>query len=317
MEQLKLNNEYFNHPIFHKKLLHLNTPAMKNLHDELHHWLWTGSTGGLIPGTSRVGKTTAILAVSDELYTRGKIKIPVYYISIPDRDQHNISSIFKLLCFNENLRVKSHDSADNLSNRFIHYIADKAVERNCQDAVLVVDEMQRLRVKQFNAFAEIYDKLLLLDINLTVIFIANDPEVWQLVELIEEPKYAHIHGRFFMQGLSFKGLTSAADVKVCLNQYDTLRYPKDGLTYTEYFLPKAIETNWKLSSLSNDMWRVFREYQKQYKLESWGMKYFTVSVNTLLSDMLPEYGIDNFDDEMMHECIRLSKIIPSLVRPVK
>lgn len=312
-----LNTDFYDHPVFHPKPSFLETPAMKKLSDDVHRMLWTGATGGLITGTPRVGKSTAVQKLATRLYTRGRIPIPGYYVSIPRRDQHTITHVFRQLCYSVDLRVKKHDVADELSDRFVHYVADKAVEKNCEHAVLLVDEMQRLWLEQFDAFAELYDKLELLDIFLTVIFIGNDPECWLLVEKIEGPEYAHIHGRFFTQGFTFQGLTSKEQVKACLSQYDELRFPENGPTYTEYFLPKEVKKGWRLKSLSDDIWRVFSNYKKNYKVESWGMKYFSATINTLLSDFLPRYGIEALDDDMVHECIRISGLIPSLVRPVK
>jgi len=307
----------FDHPVLEPLRLRFETPAMKQLSEELHRWLWTGATGGLIYGTSRVGKSIAVQMLATQLYTRGKVKIPVYYFSLHGRDQRTITSVFRNLCYDANLRVTNRDPADHLSDRFVHYIADKAVEANCRNAILIVDEMQRLRLNQFDPFAELYDKLLLLDISLTVIFVGNDPECWTLVEQIENPKYAHIRGRFFTQGIQFLGLTSEKQVKSCLSKYDKLRYPENGPTYVEYFLPEATRKGWCLASLSGEFWRVFREYQRNYHIESWGMKFFTSATNTLLSDYLVRYGIDNFDDDIMHECIRISGLIPNLVKPAK
>ena len=315
MGKAKIN--YFDHPVFDEKRLHLITPAMSKLLEEVLRWLWTGATGGLIIGMSRVGKTTALLDLIPKLYTRGKVQIPTYYISIPTRDKSTIASLFRELCYSVNLRVTNYDRPADLSDRYVHFISDQLVMKKCKSAVLIVDEAQRLIPIQFNAFAELYDKLLRMDITLTVIFAANDPECWSLIEAIEEPHYAHIHGRFFTQGTRFLGITSKDEVKYCLTQYDTLRYPVKGPTYTEYFLPEAFQNGWRLAMLSNDLWRVFREYQKNYHIKSWGMKYFTSVTNTLLTDFLPRCDLENINDDVIHEYFKISGLIPSLVRPVK
>jgi hypothetical protein len=103
----------------------------------------------------------------------------------------------------------------------------------------------------------------------------------------------------------------------CLIQYDQLRYPDDGPTYTEYFLSEAIKQGWKLSTVSEDLWRIFRDYQRQYKIDSWGMQYFLVTVNTLLTDFLPTHGVEHINDDMIHESVRVSGLIPSLIKPFK
>lgn len=306
--------DYYDHPVFHPNRLRLETPAMKRIGEEVHRWLWTGATGGAIIGAARVGKTTALRALVSQLRTRGNEPIPSHYVTIPNRDQRTILSIFRQLCLSAKLRVTPRDRADHLADRFVYYIADRAVEADCQYAVLVVDEMQRLWPAQFNPFAELYDKLSLLDINLTVLFVGNDQECQHLFEQIEQPAYAHIRGRFFTHSTAFPGLTTKEQMKGCLAQYDHLRYPADGPTYTAYFLPDAVQDGWRLTVLSGAMWRVFREYQKNYHITSWGMQYFTAAVNTLLIDFLPRYGVEDVDDELLHECIRISGLVPDLVQ---
>lgn len=312
MPQTKI--DYYDHPIFNPNQLHLVTPAMKRIKEEMTRWLWTGATGGLITGAARVGKTRALLSLTKSLQTRGKVSIPVYYLSIPQRDQHTIMSIYRQICFSVGIRDKRRDSADHLADRFVHYLADKAVEANCRSAVLIVDEMQHLSPRQFNPFAELYDKLQLLDIALTTVFVGNDIESDRLIETIEQPRYAHIHGRFFRQGSKFLGLVSEKEVRHCLAQYDQLRYPAKGPTYTAFFLPKEVRKGWRLASLSTEIWRVFRDYQKNYKIPSWGMQYFTVTVNTLLSDYLPLSDVEDIDEDIVRECIEISGLIPSEVR---
>jgi hypothetical protein len=309
--------DYYEHPVFHPKRILLETSAMKGLKAEIDRWLWTGATGAVVLGMSRVGKTTAVKTACSQLYTRGKVKIPAYYASTPSRDQRTILSVFRQLCWSANLRVTTHDRADHLSQRFVHYIVDNAAEAMCEQVVLFVDEMQRLSPEQFNAFAEIYDKAWDLGIALMVIFVGNEQESSRLLGYIEQPGYAHIRGRFFTQRYTFRGLTSKAEVEECLEKYDELRYPIDGPTYTGFFLPDAVRKGWRLTSLSGDIWRIFHSYQLKYHIDSWGMQYFVATVNTLLSDFLPHHGVDKFDDDMVHECIRISGLIPSLVVPAE
>ncbi len=309
--------DYYDHPVFVAEELHIQTQAMKRMSEVVHQWLWNSTTGGLILGTPRSGKTRSVRSLQHGLYTRGKVFVPSYYIGIPPRDKSTITSVFRQLCLGEGLRVTRRDVADDLSDRYISYLYDKSTEHNCRDAVLFVDEMQRLVPRQFNAFAEVYDKLTPMGVNLMVVFIGNDQESSDMIKVIQSRKFAHIHGRFFTQGYTFRGLTSKDEIYQCLNQYDKLRYPRKGPTYTAFFLPKAVKKGWKLASISSDLWRVFRVYQKNYDIDSWGMKFFTITVNTLLADFLPAYGVEAFNDKMVHESIRISGLIPSLVKPVR
>lgn len=307
-------SNYYDHPVFHPLNLSLDTPMMASLHDEVTRWIWTGATGGMMYGTARIGKTTALSRLSTQLKARSGQRVPVFYVSVPGRDQKTITSVLRHLCDSAKLAYSPRAVSDQLSQMFLHHVMDVTHLAGCASALLIVDEMQRLNAAQFDVFAEMYDQLRLLDISLTVLFSGNDPECFRVIDRLDTKKHAHIVGRFFLQSIHFQGLGSAESVRLCLGQYDTLRFPEDGPTFTEFFLKDDFERGWRLTSVAGDLWRVFSEYKKDHKLDSWGMQYFISTVNTLLADMLPKHGCDSFCDDMMHECIRVSGLVPSLVR---
>ncbi|MCU7858880.1 MAG: ATP-binding protein [Candidatus Thiodiazotropha sp. (ex Lucinoma kastoroae)] len=308
------NIAYFDHPMFHLNHLTLQTLAMKKLEAELLQLLWNDGTGALLFGHSRVGKTWALKYLAPQLKTRWNDLVPNYYVSIPPRDQGTILSVLRNICYSHQIREVSHDRADHLSDRIVHFIADRAEESNCDTALLIVDEFQRLRLPQLEVFAELHDHCLALGITLVVLFVGHDPECWTLVEAIEQPVSAHIYGRFFTEGIEFKGLTSQKEVQHCLSEFDRLHYPEDGPSYAEYFT----EPGWKFSSLSRDLWRVYHdEFKVKCHIYSWPMKYFMKSVKILLTDFIPEHGIDAICDDMLFGCINTSHLIPSLTSKMK
>lgn len=310
--------DYYEHPVFNPIALHVETPAYKQLYSDLLQWLWTGATGGYVYGQARVGKSRAIQSLFGRLHTRGNIPVPTHQLTVSLRDRPTVVSIFRQLCQSADLKLTNRDVADTLSDRFTHFLADQASQTGSRRVVLFVDEMQRLKIDQLNAFAELYDKLTLIGIGLTVVFIGNDPECWKLIEATSSDRNAHLYGRFFTQGRPFLGLTSESQVRGILTQYDTLRFPEEtGPTYTAFFLPDDVGKGWTFASVSHELWEGFAEYRRQYKIQSWGMQYFTTTVNTLLTDYLPKFGIDRLDEDMIHQCIHVSGLIPSLVRPAR
>ena len=313
----KLKTSFDDHPLYNEDNLQLWTPAVEQLSEDIHRWVWTGITGGLIYGTYRIGKSRAIELLHDKIFTRSKIQVPFYYISIPDRDTNTIRSVFEELCYSVNLMIGRYENANVLSNRYINYILDENAKAKCKQAILIVDEMQRLSLKQFNAFAEIYDVLRHTGIRITIIFVGNDPDCWNIVNQITPDKHAHLYGRFFTQSAPFRGLTSKVQVAACLKQYDSLCYPHGGPTLTEFVLPYEVKNGWKVAALSGDLWRLYSDVKRTYKLKSWGIQYFTATIRTLLTDYLPRYGIDDIEDEMLNECIQLSGIIPSVITTKK
>lgn len=305
----------FDHPLFNPLELIIETMEINRLQSKVNQWLWTGATGGLIQGGSRTGKTTALQLISNRLKSRGKALIPTHFFSVPSRDRTTIQSVFRNMCLSANLQIKRQDTSDALSERFMQYLLDAALDSNSKKIVLFVDEMQRLSLPQFDAFAELYDNMRSYKIPLTVIFTGNDQESSRLLDLISDPGKSHIRGRFFRQSYNFLGITSEKATKFCLKQYDSIRYPvKTGPTYTEYFLSKDFSKGWRLELISGQIWTGFREYQKSLGIKSWGMQYFLSAVNTLITDYLPRYGVKGDIRGMIDESIQVSGLVANLVR---
>lgn len=312
------NDEYdfYKHPLFDELQLLIDTPAVKSLYELIQQWIWVGATGAFVKGEPRVGKSFALKAISNKLMTRDNNIVPLHRVTMHRRDVPTIRSVHNALCISADLKVSVRATSDVLSDNFMHYILDMVRQHGVNRFVLFVDEAQRLKSWQFDAFAELYDQLRdPFGISLLVIFVANDPECNALIEEMNDESHAHIRGRFFTLIADFMGLRSEKEVGYCLSQYDSLRWPnEDGLFYTEYFLSEYFSNGWRLSSLSRSLWGNFREYQKMYHLKSWGMKYFISTVNILLTDLIPHYGISEVSDGMIQEAIKLSGIIPSQVR---
>jgi len=306
---------YYGHPLFHPLAFHLDTPAQHELREFVQRLLWTGAAGGTATGRARDGKTTALKHLMGSLETRAGKTIPCYYVSIPARDMNTIASVHRVICRAQGLSHTRQATADVLSSLFIHHVADTAAETGCDCALLIVDEMQRLGIRQLDAFAELYDVLKDMGVAMTTLFTGNDPECWSVIKHVEDQNLEHIRGRFFTEGATFTGLTSAADVRFCLKQYDTLRYPADGPTYTEYFLPARFKQGWRVASLASDLWAAFRIYQRDYKLRSWGMKYFTAAISILLADLIEDDDQFDVDDEVLDAAIQASGLVRNLVSP--
>ncbi|MED5530709.1 MAG: ATP-binding protein [Pseudomonadota bacterium] len=304
------------HPLYNPHGFILETLETQQLEEVLHRWMWNGATGGLVFGEARIGKTQALQQLKNSLCTRCGDPIPSIYFSVAQRDTTTIASIYRLLCNSINLSHSRRDRTDYLSDAVVHYLADLADASGSKTLVIYIDEMQRLHVKQLNIFAELYDRLKLLNIHLMCVFVGNDPECLDLVKLTQRSAYAHVRGRFLTQFHRFEGLLSASGVRRCLEQYDTARYPKDGQTFVEYFLPEAVANGFTLSSTSSILWGCFCEYAKPLGIRSWGMQYFTSTINCLLLDFLPRHGIENFGQEMVNAALNLSGIDASRVRSI-
>lgn len=294
--------------IFNPSVFFIKTPALKKLREQLHHWLRTGMTGGLILGKNRIGKTRAIEYVSHRLETYSGEKIPAKRITISQRDVSTIASIFRNLCFALDIPVNYRSKADDMANDITHYLGELSMQNSNRQVVLLVDEMQRLKVNQLNAFAELHDNLVEFKSNLCIFFIGNLGSSHSLLKTIMDEHYELIRGRFFTHTLDFFGLQGKEDVSFCLKEFDK--------NFTEHYLPKDYNDGWRLDKLSTILWRIFEaNYKRPLKLDSWALQYFIAAVRILLVDYLPRFNLNDQDavEQMIIESIEASGLAPNLV----
>lgn len=307
------------HPIFRPVDFFVDTPQIIQLQETITRWLWHGQTGGYVLGDPRHGKTRAAEIIEKHLLSRTGQRVPTYLITISDRDVKTILAIFRRLANSLGIAVRSRDTSDQLADRIMFFLADQACTIATRQVVLLVDEMQRLEIKQLSPFAELYDRLrTYMHINLLVVFIGNLQESTALLEKVNTSGCSHVRGRFFTNRHHYTGLSSAKDVQYCLNQYDNICWPPDtGKKITQELLPIHYKNGFRLSQIAPIMWSIVKkEFLCPLQIQSWGMQYFTTAVTILLLDYFPNNTVEKKDqvEYMIKESIDKSGLVPDLVR---
>ncbi|MFC3193200.1 ATP-binding protein [Marinicella sediminis] len=311
-----MNAEFDEHPIFNNSQFFIMTPMIQTLSTQINKCLWNGSAGAAVYGDYRLGKTRALDYLIDILMNRQGEKIGAKSISIAPRDQNTIAGIFKNICHSFGFELKARATSDDMSNIVMHHLGDLTLINSTKQVVLIVDEFQRLNVNQLEAFAELYDGLVRCGANLFVLFAGNDSDSLRIRKSIQDDQNELIRGRFFTQEFMFYGIRTYEELVFCLNEFDTRQYPKDGPTYTKYFVGNTVPDNWRLKSLADNIWPIYlSDFKSQMNIKSWPMQYFISMIRILLTDFLPNHGVgdDGLISEMIRESIRASGLVKNLV----
>lgn len=301
------------HPLLELKAVRFQAPAHQRLIETLTEWLWSGATGGFIVGAPRIGKSWAARSLTGQLRLRNGRAVPVFYMSIVDRDQKTVAEIARRACIDQQLPTGRYLNADHLSEQFLAHVCDVQVEAGVRTAVLIVDEFDHLIPRQFNAFAELFNRMDQLHRTMMTVFVGNKDEAMQLLSAMTGEKYMRIRGRFFKRFSEYFGIRSREELTALMQQYDVLRHPDAGPTYTAAFLPDAFNAGWRFASLAKDLWRVFALIAKDCRLESWGLEFVVGTLNVLMTDLLPSYGWEEVDDELLREAVLLTHVADDFV----
>ena len=304
------------HPMRNPLALAIRTPMMNKIIDHIEEVLFDHDSGTCLLGTHRIGKTTAMLMIVEYLNSRENRLAYCHYFSADKLEKNTIKQMYEIFCYQENIQTKVNAKGLDLRELIIHRLLDKLIISGGSQIVLLIDELQRLNTQQLDALASLHDIFRRLKINLCIIFVGNTAPSLKLIEVTEDANNRLIYGRFFENQKEIFGIRSKVELRKCLAEFDRLRYPEDGPTYTQYFISKDAPSDWKLTSLTDLMWDV---YKKDFaskiadKHRSWGMKYFISTVRTLLTYYLSSYWTEEQDALriMISECMKRSRIIPS------
>lgn len=302
------------HPIFNPMRFRINTPAIEALRRNLTRLVWTGATGAALLGFTRAGKTIALELLGSSLQARNGHAIPVITYATHRRDKHTIRALYENIHSHLNLEYKRSTGTERLCSHLLMHLAEIAKAHHANQLVMMIDEAQRLAIPQIDLFAELDDRMRKeYSISLMAVFVGNLEQMGRLLDEVHKGENEHIEGRFFRQTFRFTGLRSVDDVRFCLAQYDTRRYPENGPTYTENFLEHAYANGFRLVSLAQSIWGEFALCRKELHIDDWAMEYFVRAVNILLTDYLPKFGTHAYSDEMFHRCIDVSGLYPDMV----
>ena len=267
------------------------TPMVKSLHDTIKQWTWCGLTGGVIVGSARNGKTKAIRSLNNSIPSREGENIPVFHITICDRDVKSIRSVHQQFARTLGHQYKKHDTSDDISKPVLMHMSDAAILNQTRQVIVIVDESQYLVEHQLSAFAEIHNDLSNAHINGLFFFVANEDKFGELAKKLLKKENEYLRERFFSHVYRNYGLRNVRDVESCLSEYDRFVVcENNNRTATEYYCPKLYESGWRLSQLALPVWQQYYEnYMIPLNHSSWKMSQFIRMTNILLMDYLPKY----------------------------
>jgi len=273
------------HPMHSTIDLVIRTPMMDELVQHLKNLLFDEDSGGCLLGGHRIGKTTALEEILRQLNQQSNLPAYCHYYSADTLEAKTLKQMYKLFCYQENIKPKQGTDGLQMRELIIHRIIDRFLLSGRKQIVLFIDELQRLSTLQLQALASLHDIFRKMKVNLCIVFVGNTVPSQAVLNAADRKSNKLIYGRFFEYQRAIYGIRNKRELRACLSQFDELRFPKDGPSYTHYFINEAAPNNWKLTSLTDLIWDVYiKQFWPKIKghHESFGMKYFIIMVRRLL-----------------------------------
>lgn len=284
------------HPIEAVNYL-IHTPSIELLWRDIYSWLKRKSTGGLIYGGQRFGKSEAINYIMDLLKNQYNEYFIAFTIPAIDLKKATETQFFSQLLKYTNHQLYQNGTSYAKRQRLLNYLILCSQKKFSNKLVVFfIDEAQQLNDSHFQNLVDIQNELRISNV-FSSIFLVGQPELKSMVVAFQNSEKMQIVSRFMSRQHEFRGMRNVSDIEHCLNIYDNIAvYPDgSGWTFSRYFAPNAFEQGWRILSDAKIIWKVFSDLRLTHKLpvkDEIPMAFFSTTIETLYLEIAN--GNNNF-----------------------
>jgi type II secretory pathway predicted ATPase ExeA len=227
----------------------------------------------------RQGKTTASSMIAENI---GQVvqNLAVHNIVARSHDAVKERVFYGDLC--ESLGLSKFGTAEERADRVQKGVQSACLKADSDQFLLIVDEGQAWGVKEYEWLRDTSNVLNQKRYTLTTV-IFGDPRLMELSSQFRQSRQ-DLWARFLMKPTPFSGVRSKEDLQFFLSQLDNVtqcEYPVgSGVSYSEFFLPKAYAAEWRLEGEATSLWNalVRGATSVNRKIEEVGMQWVSDAV---------------------------------------
>ena len=266
------------------------TPAIQTFYQLVMRCLRYRTTGALIYGPSRIGKTRAIEYLR-LLLAETNPKMTTYHAQAEHKPRHAEGPFFTNL-----LEAVGHPAPDTGTNsskrvRLINKIKEACSQSGSGTVALFCDEAQRYDENEYEWLRDVHDHLDRLQIKLFT-FLVGQQDLPSIKTNFQRAHKTQIVARLMVEELAFFGIRNAQDVATCLAGYDETAFPRGSeWSFTRFYLQNAVERgHYHLAHDAQCLWDAFETIHNKAgfaaSLEI-PMESFTRAVEIVLKESAP------------------------------
>ncbi len=248
------------HPVINNKIW-LPTPSIRAAFEVIANTALERSPGVSFYGSSRVGKTSAILVLREQL-AQVFPDIPTMTVNAKWHPRFS-ETIF----FGEMLTAVAHvmsapAKVEVRRGRVVKLLWTSAMAVRSDRLVLFVDEAQCWLDAALTMLRDLANDLLLEHKIQLIVVLFGTPELLSVHTSLLHAGREDLVGRFMPQRHAFRGITDCDQLRSTMQFYDdpeVSQYPDgSGLSYSECLLPIAYRSGWRLENEAPLLWEQYR-----------------------------------------------------------
>lgn len=232
------------------------TPAIQEFYELVTRCLRYRTTGALIYGPSRIGKTRAIEYVR-LLLAENHPKITTYHAQAEHKPRHAEGPFFSNLL--EAVGYPDPDKGGNSTKRLrlINKIKEACAKAGSGTVILFCDEAQRYDDNEYEWLRDVHDHLDRMQIKMFT-FLVGQQDLLAVKISMQHAGKTQIVARLMVDELAFFGIRNANDVATCLTGYGHTTFPcGTDWTFTRFYVQQAVDAGYRLLDDAQTLWDAF------------------------------------------------------------
>ncbi|MFZ6659045.1 AAA family ATPase [Undibacterium sp. TJN19] len=277
------------HPVLRSQI-RLPTPAIRTAFDILANTALQRAPGCCFHAFPRFGKTSAIEVLIEQLAQ-----------SFPEMPMYSINAVWhprfsETIYMGELLSGCSHvmiatGKFEVRRTRLINYLWTQAKARSTDRIVMFIDEAQNWHEAELTMLRDVTNELAKHHGVQLIAVLFGAPELTTLRSTLIQSGRIDLIGRFMIQQYEFHGITRLDELVTIMGYYDNAdisEYPAGSRRcYSEYLLPLAYGSGWRLQQEGPRLWDQFRKSaQGSGGLDDVGMLWVTDSIRQFFLDQI-------------------------------
>jgi len=248
---------YVMHPLSRNRQ-RVATPAIEQAFPTIQHAITFCEHGFAWQAEPKIGKSAAIEIIV-ELLAEIYPNVPVFVTSAATHDDQNEKTQWKDIL--EDLDIASKGRAHEMRSDLINLFTLAGVTSGSDVVILLIDEAQNWTEAQWEFMKGIVVALDLRKRILLTCFLFGQTQLKTRRNDLLKAKRTDLVARFMPEMDEFLGIRKMSELKRVFRQFDDAEkteYPEDsGISYSEFFMPQAYASGWRLEIEIPEMWRAF------------------------------------------------------------
>lgn len=246
------------HPVV-SDLAKVPTPAVRDAFDIVCRAVVHREPGVCFTANSRFGKTYGMAVVRRTL-PQTFPGLGIIVVVAKDHPRSSEATFYSDLLLDCGHHAADVGTAISRRNRLLSLWLAMAQACSSDRLLLFIDEAQNWHEDEYTYLRDISNYLAEHGVRLITVLIGH-PLLHSVRATFLHAKRTDLIGRFMLHPYPFRGLTSLADAAAVLAAYDNAEiseFPEgSGISYSEFFRPKAFRSGWRLVSEAEACWAAF------------------------------------------------------------